>query len=257
MRFNSRSIPFYIFLAANIPAILANSLPLLGHYWSLGVEEQFFLFFPHIAKYPNKRLLKMVVVLIVAFFFLKVAFWALQRRYGIEIPYKAISVTPFHALLIGSAGAILYHFQNTKFLLITTHWLAQIISWGCIFLIAINKFHVNPLIETEIVSVISSVLIMGQITKKNKIINLENKACDFIGKISYGIYIIHPILIFYLARLLGPLANKTLSYLLLYFTTIATTILVAFLSYEFYEKRFLRLKSSYTTVKSASTKNDQ
>src|SRR5258706_3521834 len=134
MRFNSRSIPFYIFLAANIPAILANSLPLLGHYWSLGVEEQFYLFFPHIAKYPNKRLLKMEVVLIVAFFFLKVAFWVLQSRYGIEIPYKAISVTPFHALLIGSAGGSNYQLSKQTNFFITTALpgLTNFRIWDCI-----------------------------------------------------------------------------------------------------------------------------
>ena len=41
---------------------------------------------------------------------------------------------------------------------------------------------------------------MGQITKRNNFINLENKVRDFIGKISHAIYVINPLSIFYFAR---------------------------------------------------------
>lgn len=41
--FEKETILFYIFLSANIPFILNISIGFLGHYWSLGVEEQFYL----------------------------------------------------------------------------------------------------------------------------------------------------------------------------------------------------------------------
>jgi len=50
VQFDAASVPFYLLLAANVPFILNTTLPFLAHYWSLGVEEQFYLFFPHIAK---------------------------------------------------------------------------------------------------------------------------------------------------------------------------------------------------------------
>ena len=256
INFEKSSVPFYIFLAANVPFILGKSLPFLAHYWSLGVEEQFYLFFPQIAKRSNKRLLKAVISLVIILLSLKFIFWILKRKYGIEIPFLVITVTRFNIMLTGVIGAVLYYNKNVFFLRLATNRITQIFSWLSIFFIAINKFHVASVIDQDLIAIISVFLIVGQITKENHIINLENKACDFIGKISYGIYVIHPLLIFYYAKFIGQFHSDSIfSYLLIYFLTISTTIILAYVSYEFYEKKFLKLKQKFTTVKSVNTKD--
>jgi peptidoglycan/LPS O-acetylase OafA/YrhL len=160
-------------------------------------------------------------------------------------------------MLIGVVGAVLFYNRNTSFYSISTHKITQIISWIVVLLLALNKFHIASVIDGEIVSVITVFLIMGQITKRNNIINLENSTCDFVGKISYGIYVIHPLLIFYFSKLLGQFDSDSLiNYLLVYALITATTISTAYLSYEFYEKRFLKLKLKYSTVKSTNTKHN-
>lgn len=249
------SIPFYVFLAANIPTIIGTSIPLLAHYWSLGVEEQFYLFFPQLAKQSNKKLLNVSLIIISLFLFAKMIFWFIDRKYGIALPYSAITTLRFHTMLIGVVGAILYYYKNQKFLAFTTHKLMQAIAWLSILLLGVNKFHVPSVITAELVALISVILIMGQITKKNYLFNLENKIFDFIGKISFGIYVIHPIIIFYLSKATQQFSNNSIAdYIFVYLSVFSLTLFVSWASYEFYEKKFLKLKGKYATVKSSNTK---
>lgn len=252
--FSVSSLPYYIFLMANVPYIFGCTLPFLAHYWSLGVEEQFYLFFPQIAKLPNNRIFNISIAVIFLFLLIKFIFWILDRKYNIHLPYLALDVTRFHIMLIGVIGAMLYYKRNSIFFSISTHRITQIVSWMVVLLLAFNKFHIASVIDGEIISVITVFLITGQITKTNMVINLENSICDFIGKISYGIYVIHPVLIFCFSILIGKFTSDNLSnYLLVYSLVLASTIFVAYLSYEFYEKKFLKLKQKYSTVKSTNT----
>ena len=254
MDYVKSSIPFYIFLAANIPFITGAIIPFVGHYWSLGVEEQFYLFFPQIARLSNKKLFRISIFLIFFLLVLKMIFWVMDRKYHIGLPFTAITVTRFHVMLIGVVGAMLYYQKNKIFLAIATNKITQAVAWGCILLIALNRFHIASVIDGELISVVSVFLIIGQITKTNNIINLENKACDFIGKISYGIYVVHPLIIFYFSKLIGSFkSDAVINYIAIYVSILAATIVVSYVSYEFYEKKFLKLKARYTTVKSSNT----
>ncbi len=252
---NKFSVPFYFFLAANIPFILNQSLPFLAHYWSLGVEEQFYLLFPQMAKQSNKRLLRLTIALAISLFFLKIFFWVLKRKYGTEIPLLAITVTRFNVMFTGVIGAVLFYNNNKNYIAIVTHKITQLFSWACVFFILINRFHIASVIDQDLIAIISVVLITGQVTRKNYIINLENKACDFIGKISYGIYVIHPLLIFFYEKIFGKFLERTVfNYIIIYYIIIATTIMLAFFSYKFYEKPFLNLKEKFAVIKTSDTK---
>jgi peptidoglycan/LPS O-acetylase OafA/YrhL len=250
---NIQSLFFYIFYAANVPFILGTMLPFLAHYWSLGVEEQFYLFWPWVIKKIDRYLIPILVVAIMTLISAKVLLHIFRPGSILE---TTIHVTRFHCMMIGALGAILYRQENRLFLWITDNKIAQAIAWLAIFLVAINKFHIASIIDTEIISLVGLTLIIGQIRIKNRLINLEKNILDFLGKISYGIYVIHPLLIFLIAKVLCNLKwPDPLRYFLAYTSVLGTTIVLSYLSYNYFEKYFLKLKKRFVVVNSSPTKN--
>ncbi|MEJ0054764.1 MAG: hypothetical protein WDN75_03420 [Bacteroidota bacterium] len=165
--------------------------------------------------------------------------------------YDLLHVTRFHCLLIGATGAILYFNSNLLFIRFIDNFLMQAIAWMIIFLVAINKFHFISFLDNEFIAIITVVLIIGQIRVNYRIINLDISILDFLGKISYGMYVIHPLVIFYLSKIVSVSDGMISGYAEIYFLIFLVTILAAYLSYEFFEMRFLRLKRKYSAIKSS------
>jgi peptidoglycan/LPS O-acetylase OafA/YrhL len=251
--FNAKVLPFYIFYTANIPFILGEPISLMAHYWSLGSEEQFYLVWPWINKNATKNLVPLIIFLIIAIVGTKLLLHCFHPHTMLE---SVLDNTRFYCMLVGALGAILYKRGNRLFMQLTDNWIAQVICWFIFFMITINRFHIASFIDNEIVSIASLVLIIGQIKIKHRIINLEIKVMDFLGRISYGIYVIHPLLIFFFGFVFGRLDIPPLyKYILVYTVILFTTILLAYLSYHYFERYFLRLKKKFVVVDSSPVKH--
>ena len=161
-------------------------------------------------------------------------------------------------MMIGAIGAIGFHKKNNPFLCTFTNMWTQILSWLIFVLSGFFSEFIPALIRTEFIAILSLFLIMSQIEGKPKFINLENKYFDFIGKISYGIYVIHPLIIFLLSAIWLKLhfqIPEIAQYIIIYFSVPCVTILVAWISYEKFEKPFLKLKNRFTIIKSSNSMN--
>lgn len=251
MNLNVQSLSMYIFYAANVPFITGASLPFLAHYWSLGVEEQFYAFWP----WANKKIKNLVGVMIVVIVLMVGAKLLLHFAHPNSIIETAIHVTRFHCMMIGALGAILYRQRNEFFLRMFDNKATQIICWIVMALLMSNKFHIASVIDNEIVSVVSLALIVGQIQVKNRIVNLEIPMFNFLGKISYGIYVIHPLAIFYLSKVFVQLNSPMISSRIFVFSTVlGVTIALAHISYKYVENYFLELKVRFMVVKSSNSR---
>jgi len=249
------SLPYYLLLTANIPFIWNRTpaLRLVAHYWSLGVEEQFYMCWPWVAR--KEKLDRLIGVFLVLFFGLKIATRAYWAYSGHNTPYRALDVTRFDCMAIGGIGAVWFHRRSPAFWKICTSLVAQVVAWGGLVALAFNHFHIHAIIDDEIVSVLTVVLIVNVSSNPRTIVNLEWRLSNYLGKISYGIYVIHPLVIFGMQRWCGVWICQlapTLRYVLAYGGVMALTIALAGSSYEFYEKRFLNLKERFSTVKSSS-----
>ena len=120
-------------------------------------------------------------------------------------------------------------------------------------LIATNNFYIYGIINHEIVAIITVVLIFNQIHNPKPIINLENAYFDFLGKISFGLYVYNPLVIFFMQKIINNLAvNTVLKMVLVYTSVFCALILVSYLSYKYYENYFLKFKKNFIRVNSFS-----
>jgi peptidoglycan/LPS O-acetylase OafA/YrhL len=249
------SIFFYIALCANIPFIFNFSLPFLNHYWSLGVEEQFYLFWPWVVK-NSKNLLRFLLIFISIFITVKIGLRWLDAKYSFHWPYKMVHNVMFDCMAIGAVGSILFFEKNALFAKVAYSVITQVLAWTCIVLLMFNKFHLLSVIDSEIIAVVTVFLIANVSSNPRSLINLEKPLFDFLGKISYGIYVYHPLVIFFSSMLIKGLLDNfsDLAKLSVIFILIlGATILIAYVSYEFFEKRFLSLKTKFSIVKSVDT----
>lgn len=244
---------YYIFFAANIPFLSATGIPMLVHFWSIGVEEQFYLFWPWLAKFSKKYLLPIICAVGIFWFTLKIGSWVAFTNKSLI--YKFFNVTKFHCMMLGAMGAVLYDRKNKIYLNIFSNKIGQILVWSIFLLSGFWGDYVPAIIREEVIAVMSLFLITGQVCN-TCFINLENKACDYIGKISYGIYVIHPLLTFissYVYRQFDIGLPILVQQIAIHLYVITATILVANLSYNYVEKPFLKLKNKFAIVRSQTS----
>lgn len=243
---------YYVFFAANFPFIAQNGILILVHYWSIGVEEQFYLFWPWIAKFSKSKLLKAALIILVSFFAAKIFSWLVWG--SPSLVYRFFMVTRFHCMMIGAVAAILFSNQNQLFVHIVSHKVTQAVSWLLFFVMGLGLLHVPAVVGQELIAFASVSMILGQIMVEKRLFNLETKVFDFVGKISYGIYVIHPLVVLLSSLLIKPLEiNMVLKYIVAYSSVIGCTLFFSWLSYKYYEKPFLRLKNKFMVVKSSNT----
>jgi peptidoglycan/LPS O-acetylase OafA/YrhL len=242
---SSQSLLFYFLLMANVPFVRDLSFPRLEHFWSLGVEEQFYLVWPLIIKFVRSPF-RLIFGFIVFYVTLK----ALLRLLGgpENIFYEFMAATRFDCMAIGGVGAFVYHRQSEPWLTILSGKWIQVVSWGLLGLTLLKSYHV-PLLGHDLVACATVCIIFAQISRKNRIISLDNELFESLGRLTYGIYVIHPLVIFYLSFILKPVsmsANVKIS--LIFFCVIIATVLMAALSYRWLERPFLRIKERFSKV---------
>lgn len=104
-----------------------------------------------------------------------------------------------------------------------------------------------PHLQQEVYAVLFGVIILNLAANRNSGLILENKVFNYLGKISYGLYMYHVIAIVFCIQLFKYL--EILNYhIFLFLMCFAVTIILASLSYVFLEKRFISLKTKYSKV---------
>ena len=103
----------------------------------------------------------------------------------------------------------------------------------------------TPLFSSFILDFIFLWMILNLSLNKNHIFNFNNSILNFLGNISYGIYMYHMLVIFLVVLLFSNFLNTIsgiYSTLLFYFITTILVLFVSYMSKILFEDKFLKLK---------------
>jgi peptidoglycan/LPS O-acetylase OafA/YrhL len=234
------------FLQNYAPEFIARSL---GPTWSLCVEEHFYIVWPFlIFLFPRRVLLWAMPAIFVALPFIRL--WGLHHAFTYKQLY---SETQFHldGLTAGSLVAIMVtRYSLCSRAIIWAAYTCMVIGIGTS---VAGYWHGwiategnNIVFGFTSLAVTFAGLLMFLLTKESSVLarTFSFGPVRYIGRISYGIYLLHAGLFSFLAqhvqhRLPGALAE---SWVIAIPLRIGVTVCVAALSYRFFESPILRVK---------------
>jgi len=244
-----RIFNLYAFFLPNYAYVINLTLVPITPLWSIGVEEQFYLIWPWLFKgiKSAEQLLVFLLVFLAAFLLIKV----IVRFYGNEAWYTFLTVTRLDCMALGGLAGYLLKQKHTFFLKIIYHPLSQYITLG-VFLVTIlyKPFHMASIFDGDVYGVLALVLIVNVCSNPASLVKLEAGVLKFIGRISYGLYCYHMLIILVLSLLLRGvvLPNTKLAQVGMFLLVYLTTVGVAYLSYNFIELKFINLKERFSMI---------
>lgn len=253
IEYTQRDLVMYLFYAVNIPFLFGGVLPFLGHYWTLAVEEQFYLFWPWFNKMSNRQLLWFCWISLILFIVVRAILNTLHPQF---ILLKLMNHLWFQCMLIGAIFSLHYIEHRTALMKIAENTWVQVVCWLLLLIGCFNLLVEFLPLDIEITTAIGCLILLNQ--NSNKVfINFERKSLDYYGRLSYATYIVHIAIIFLCSELIPweYVTNIPLRYVLVTIVIFAATTFNAHLAYKYLETPFLRLKEKkYTFVEGLKTK---
>ncbi|MBD8017002.1 acyltransferase [Weeksellaceae bacterium Sa1CVA4] len=228
----------YIFILPNLAVAYYGEVTGASQSWSLGTEEQFYIFWPLFIVIFRRRLIQGMILLLILYWMIKLGLgniagvdWRISNFWSLfNINCMAIGGI-FAAIHFHRYKRILQILYNKILLLFIVGFLLLSLSCG----IKYGFFHL------EVYSVLFGIIILNLACNPSYEKILECRPLNYLGSISYGIYMYHPAIV-PLAILAGKYFDSNL---VIYTITLGGTFIISALSYEYFEKYFLKLKAKF------------
>ncbi|RJP52553.1 MAG: acyltransferase [Anaerolineaceae bacterium] len=277
MRLFQEQLPYafvYGYNLFNASAAYTGESRLIGHLWSLSTEEQFYIFWPLILFLtPKKHLKKLLLAAVLVGPLFRLGVTALFRFGATSFLHDdmgvVIYVLPLSQVDAFALGALITQFKFPKARLQFFALLAltpiiglvtQYYSTGSLdtpsalgFLFPLRNdlkqvwgyFYLNYLFALLIYLVVKEKMFLRL---------LDTKWMRYLGKISYGLYIYHYAVIWFVARIRDLDIPEPVAKPLTMVISAAVTLLIASLSYKYLEKPILDLKEKYFPLRTEDDK---
>ena len=231
-------------------------LPFFNHFWSLAVEEHFYLVWPLVVYFNDSSRLKKIAVL--------VSIGALLLRLGMimcgvnETAIYTLTPARMDALAMGGLLAAVAREKGGVERLRKLSLRVLVIA--CVFIVASFFFtlvfpraqpYFHEIRGTAFTAVFCALLIEALIGPRIVQRFFKSGAMRFFGKYSYGLYVFHFIYGYLLLRhrtvdiVSRWVGSQTAAIFLQAIAATAVAVLISLLSYHLYEKHFLKLKKFF------------
>lgn len=226
-----------------------------AHFWSIAVEEHFYLVWPLICWLFPTRKLAYAAVFLICF---SMAFRLfIPSLYNQEHAYYAMYLHTFSRMdeiLVGALIAI-WHFYKPISIKLSGWLRAAVYALGILLLFTTRHNDYwemgvwSALFKKYIYLGIAAFWLLNYLFNSQAWFNFKHKnVLHYLGKISFGIYIYHNIFLeIYIQQIVQRFHVYNIGlYLLLYFLFV---IAIAVVSFELYERYFLKLKDKFALIK--------
>jgi len=248
----SSTLPMFVLFLPQLALSMFAPVPFAEPAWSIGVEEQFYLLWPLLLR----RFRNFVVVAIVVIALILVARYgalamatanrhdaAALAKWNVVINF--FYFTRIECMAIGGLFAWAVFREKRAILRFLHHPLVQLSTYALIAYLLFTNSH-KPIFSYGWSAVLFGILIVNVSTNPRSLLRLSWKPFDFLGNISFSIYMFHEVAIQLTLAILG----RQPSNVVLYTMSLTLTIAIASASYLWLERPFLRRKSQFAIVRS-------
>jgi peptidoglycan/LPS O-acetylase OafA/YrhL len=186
---------FFVLMMPQLNEFFFTTAPYLHHTYTIGIEEQFYLVWALMMRFFRRYFLVFNLVVLVLGILLNSAhyfFFDFFQSVGFSFVNKIATYfrySQFSTFAIGSLLAFYYRSGHKSLGLFKSKWIQ--VAFYLLFAVCVY-YNINPdFLGNELQSVMMVFILLFASFKESSIINYSNKFWEYLGKISYGIYLFH------------------------------------------------------------------
>lgn len=251
------SITNLLILLFILPNFTGYYIPYTDQRWSIVVEEQFYLIQPLLVKIFKKR--KLLYILFLIILFSANIFNLIVDQFGLEYYLSTGVISSIHLQLkyfgciaVGCLFSLTFFKRKKRIDKIIYSRFMQYFVLILLFVSVVAGtyiFKTEELIDYRIYALLFGFLVVNAAQNKGTVYKMETPVFNFLGKISYGIYMYHPVCIGITIFMVSLITRNILwQDIIIYPIAILLTVLVAWLSFNYFEMVFLRLKTKFQSA---------